>query len=57
LQNHFSCIFWSSPLSASFNIAVDMSSARGESLWKAWYISLQNKSENVTNKYIVTKNN
>lgn len=36
LQNHFSCIFWSSPLSASFRIAVDMSSARGESLWKAW---------------------
>lgn len=35
LQNHFSWIFRSSPLSESFKIAVDMSIARGESLWKA----------------------
>lgn len=35
LQNHFLWIFWRIPSSESFNIAVDISTARGESLGKA----------------------
>lgn len=36
LQNHLLRISWSFPLSESFKIAVDMSTARGDSLLKAW---------------------
>lgn len=35
LQNHFSWIFWSFPLSDNFRIAVDISTDKGESLFKA----------------------
>lgn len=36
LDSHLSWILWSSPFSDSWRIAVDRSTARGESLWNAW---------------------